>query len=290
MKRLFLISIVLLFSISNITAQEDSLTAYQKYYNEYVKSYPFMQIKDTVYNFDSQYKVPDGYKLYKDKDDRSYANWMSHFPLWHSYKDLQNWKQKKIKKYDEITNGVHLPWYGPSYRDIGIPIRLMMEYKRLRNQDIDWNIIPVKGDTLTYEKWLNHKASRDYTGAVILKPSESRDSSYGEFIRFINFAMDNSSYQSLPKNCVKISEPTDLKPGDMFIASDSTGKQGLCYVILNVANKKNEVRFIAATGCAEACDFHIPKFNEERTNPWIDEKILNDLSKDFPFSGFYRFK
>jgi len=256
----------------------------------YVKHYDFYTIKDTVYTFETEFEFPDGYKRPDSADLTPFQNWVSHFPLWHQWKPIGKLRGGKAFEADQVSRAVHLPWKGKSFRDYAIPLRILAEFLRYQHCEFDLHVIPELGDTLRYEDWLKGKPFSSSRGEVFFKPSEQRKHDPYEYFRFVDLCMRNTSYPSLAENCDSITE-NEVAPSDLFIAHDEKGKSGSVYVILNMlVNEAGKKLFMVATGCPEACDFHIPLFNNNRDYPWITSKHIKALGADMPHSGFFRFR
>ena len=57
-----------------------------------------------------------------------------------------------------------------------------------------------------------------------------------------------------------------------------------------IQNSASEKLFIFATGCPDACDFHIPLIKDDRNNPWVSLAQLKEFASDKFTGRFYRFK
>ncbi len=256
----------------------------------YVQNYDFFTIKDTAYTFETEFKFPEGYHRLDSTQLSPFQFWMSHFPLWHRWKPIGSWKGGKAFEADQISRAVHLPWRGMTFRDYAIPIRIVAEYLFSQDRREDFQVVPKLGDTLRYTDWLSSREVYDGRGAVKLIPDKQREDTPREYYHFVDVCMRNTSYKSLAENCDSIPE-AKIAPGDLFLAFNEKGTKGVVYVILNVLEDDSGNKlYVAATGCPEACDFHIPLFNLDRDFPWIPLERIKQLGKDFPFSGFYRFR
>ncbi|MFQ5452748.1 MAG: DUF4846 domain-containing protein [Candidatus Zixiibacteriota bacterium] len=285
---LFVLNLILFFLVSSLLAEKTE--EFEKLLEWYHKQYSFISMKDTIFTFESEFDFPDGYHRVDSTKLSSYANWISHFPLWHRWKAVGSWNGTNKYEKNEISRAVHLPWKGSTFVDFTIPIRILGEYLHSQNMEYNLSIIPKKGETFTYEKWLNSKLSYAVGKRVIFKPSEKRDSSVYEFYRLINFCMQNTNYKSLAENCDPIPE-SNLAPGDMYIAHDSSGRKGQVLIILNMIVNENDERFyIIATGCEKACDFHIPLIKGDRDYPWMTIENIKEFKPNMTISGFFRFK
>jgi hypothetical protein len=111
-----------------------------------------------------------------------------------------------------------------------------------------------------------------------------------EYYKCFGLAITNMNYKSLIANCDSVAE-AEVGPGDLFVATDSTGLKGVAYVVLyTLENKKKERLFAVATGGEVASDFYIPLFNNDRNRPWITTEQIRALAPEGAVqSGFYSF-
>lgn len=284
-KIIILVSICLIYS-SAIYSQ----TAGEKIAAEYAKQYPFISLKDTIYTFETEFTFPEGYHPIEVSELTDFQHWVSHIPIWHQYKAVGIWKGNKAFERDEISRVVHIPWRGPNHTDVGFPLRIFAEYYLLKNKDFAFEVSPKKGEQMTYEKWLKSDFRLGPMGDVKFIPSSQRDSSAIEFYKFLNMAMQHTNYKSLADNCDSILLK-DLAPGDLVIAHDEKGIKGKAFFVLNMIENDTGKRLYAlATGCEEACDFHIPLFNLDRNFPWVDADRIYKIIGEYPQSGFFRWR
>ena len=289
MKLKLSILLILVFSIS-VHLKAEQTDEFKKLYDSYKSKYNFYSIKDTLYKIQSEYTLPEHYSHVDSKDTSSYTYWISNFPIWHQYKSVGNWKGSKHLKHDEVSRVVHLPWTGPSFKDVAIPLRLLGEFYFQTNKRFDLKVYPKKGELLTYEKWLHGKVVYNHKGELLFNDDLLKDDTEEEYYRYLVFAMQNLNYKSIAKSCDTVAL-SELQAGDMYIAYNSTGKKGKLFIVLHlIENKAGDVMYLIANGCPDACDFHIQKFNEDRDNPWVTKEQLEELTNDFEINNFYRYK
>jgi len=256
----------------------------------YYEHYPFVTMKDTIYTFETEFILPEGFYRPDSSELTPFQNWVSHFPLWHRWKPVGHWKGGKMYERDEISRAVHLPWKGNRFTDQTIPLRILGEWLYYRHRESELRILPRAGDTLRYEDFLSGDLRFNNRMEPFFEPSEKRQPTPREYYRFMLFCIDQTSYKSLVANCDSIA-PQDLAPGDLFIAHDETGRRGRVYVVLlKLLNKKGDRRFVVACGCEEACDFHIPLLTEDRNRPWVTATDIGQLGEDHPHQGFFRMR
>jgi len=262
----------------------------EKIATEYSKKYPFISLKDTIYTFETEFTFPEGYDRIAPSKLTEFQSWISLIPIWHQYKAVGIWKGNKALEKEEISRVVHIPWRGPNHTDVGFPLRIFSEYYRYHNKEFDFMVTPKKGELMTYEKWLKSDFRLGPMNDVKFIEKQQRDSSSGEFYKFLNMAMQHTSYKSLAKNCDSLSID-DLAPGDLVIAHDKKSKKGKAYLVLNMIENSNGKKLYAlATGCEEACDYYIPLFNLDRNSPWIDAERIKKIIAEYPESGFFRWR
>ena len=254
----------------------------------YVKHYDFFTMPDTAYTIESELEIPDGFHRPDSASLSPFQNWVSHFPLWHKSKPVGIWKGRKAFEHNQISRAVHLPWPNRNFTDRAIPLRILAEFLHYQQHQLNLDIILTNEDTLRYHDWLQGDLKFTSRGRIFFEPTGPRPPDDYEYYRFLDFCMLHTSYASLQQNCDSVAE-TEVGPGDLYIARDERGRKGKVYVILAMlVNDDGERLFTVATGCSEACDFHIPLFNSNRRNPWITIDRIQELGEDWPHRGFYR--
>ncbi len=253
----------------------------------YLEHYPYISFRGKVYTAETEFTFPEGYARVDSTDLTPYQYWVSHLPLWHHARPAA-----RIRgiKYDtsEIARPIHFPWRSSRFFDYTIPVQLLVEYALSAGTLNEFEWWPIAGDTLTWSRFLSSQAVT-YRGTELqLRPSEPRDSTSKELDAFVDLCARWTHHQSLADNCVRVADSPPL-PGDFFIATDSTGRKGRVYVVVTaLRNDNGDYLYTVATGCDDKCDFHIPRFNESRENPWVDRARIEQLGQGWPRSGFYR--
>lgn len=256
----------------------------------YKQHYYFVTMPDTIYTFQSEFKLPEGFHHADSSGLSDFQNYVANFPLWHKYIRVGNWKGQIEYDYPEISRAVHLPHTGNAMSDKTIPIRILAEYLSDRDRHFEFKVIPNAGDTMTYEKWLFNEIVYGPKRFVQFKPTEPKDTTLKEYYTLMRYCMENTTYQSLFYNSDTVNA-VDLMPGDLFVAHDENGKKGVAYIILHMLiNNKNDKLFAVATGCPKACDFYIPLYNNDRDDPWLTAEQIKALGNDYPHGEFLRLK
>lgn len=253
----------------------------------YAEHYPYISFRGKVYTAETEFTFPEGYSRVDSALLTPYQYWVSYLPLWHHARPAARIKGIKYD-IDEISRSVHFPWRTSRFFDYTIPVQLLIEYALASNSLHDFEWWPKAGDTITWDRFLANQAVT-YRGVELqFRPSERRDSTPEEIDAFVDLCARWTTYQVLANNCVPAPEGDPL-PGDLFIATDSTGRKGVVYVIVTaLRNDDGDMLYTVATGCSDKCDFHIPLFNDTRTNPWISRATIEKLADGWPTAGFYR--
>lgn len=278
---------ILIFS-STISAEQTD--EFKKLLEDYKSQYKFYSIKDTMYRIQTEFELPDGFSYIELKNDSSFPYWVSNFPIWHQFKAVGHWKGNKVFEHDEVSRVIHLPWQGPTFKDVAIPIRILGEYEFQFNNRFDFQVMPKKGEMLTYQKWLNGKAAYNHRGEVLFKDDIVKEDTENEYYLYMLFCMQNINFESVAKSCDTVALNA-VQAGDMFIGYDKTGNKGKLLIIFRlISNESGDIMYLVANGCPEACDLYIPKINNDRDIPWITFEQLQKLTEEYDNSRFYRFK
>ncbi|MEK7774516.1 MAG: DUF4846 domain-containing protein [Candidatus Zixiibacteriota bacterium] len=289
--RRYILAVLLIFVAGSAFATTpDSLSPIQKLREVYKVTYPFFEMADTLYLPQTELQLIEGYHWPDSSRLTPIQNWMNHFPIWHQYKNVGIWNGEIAKKFDQITRCIHLPWNGPAYKDIAFPWRIAMEYLRYRQAESLFTFIPNAGATVSYSEFLNHKVAYGPRYDLKLLPDSTRAASVEEFYKCFGVAITNMNYKTLIANCDSVAVGS-IGPGDLFVATDSTGCKGVAYVVMfTIENKKKERLFAVATGGEVSSDFHIPLFNKDRNRPWLSPEQIRALTPEGSIqAGFYRF-
>jgi hypothetical protein len=284
---MWLVTVLLLVAISTKAQENIDSAGINSWYKQH---YDFVTMPDTIYTFEGEFTLPDGCRHADSSELTDFQNYVANFPLWHRFIRAGSWKGTIQFDYTEISRTVHLPHYGPIMRDCTIPIRILAEYLHDRNRELEFVVIPNSGDTMIYTKWLFNDIVYGARHSVKYRETAPKDTTLEEYYTFMKFCQDNTTYQSLAYNSDTV-KAGDLRPGDLLVAHGEDGKNGVVYVVMHMlVDEKKQKLYAVATGCKEACDFHIPLFNNDRNNPWLTSEQIAALGKDFPRSGFLRLK
>ena len=275
-------------AVSLVASEPENDTTGINYH--YRQNYDFITMEDTIFTFDSEFILPDGYQHADSIELSPFQNYVANFPLWHKHLPVGNWKGAKEFEKTEISRPVHLPHQGLAFTNKGIPIRILAEYLHDNNREFELEIAPIKGDSLKYSKWLFNEVIYGPRKTVKYREVPPRDTTLNTYYTFMKTCMHSSNFESLTYNCDSVA-PSKLMPGDILVAYNENSTKGEVFVVMHMlVGKKKDNLYAVATGCKKPCDFHIPLFNGDRDNPWLTADQIYELGKDYPNKGFYRFK
>ncbi len=280
-----LATLLLISTCANAQTDSDFWDRHQWYLDNYPSVPP-----DTLYTLESELAIPDGYARPDSATLSDWSFWISHFPLWHRFKPVADWKSKRVAEPNEISRVLYFPDRGRHLNPAAIPLRLLGEYFLQRGRTNDMLIIPRAGERITFEKWLNGQYAFNALGEVIFKKSEERTATHGEYISMLKRSMEMTNCASLADNCVAIPE-SEVKPGDLYLSWDNESQDAVVLIIMYMLVRDNGDRlFAVATGCAEPCEPHIPYFTHDRNDPWL---TVDEIPREVPVHenrGFFRFR
>jgi hypothetical protein len=254
----------------------------------YNSHYPYMTYVGAGFTFESEFLWPTGYQRVPAKALASFQFWVSNIPLWHRERMVGSPTTGKVFDASAVSRPVHLVWRTLKFYDDVIPLQLLVEYFNSVKKLDDLPITLLAGAPVTYRQFRSNDVAFDPRGAVIWQPTKERPTSDSMVNAFMELVAANTTYLSLEQNCKPVPDSV-LLPGDLFISRDTMGLEGVVYTVLvAVANKAGEHRYIVGTGCKSGCDFYIPLFSGGKNYPWVTLEEIRALAK-YPVSGFFRF-
>ncbi len=285
MRKSALILILLTVFAGLLQAADTLKTPYDPMW--YADQYPFITYKGSAFTFESEFLWPEGYRRLDSAKLSPYQFWVSNFPLWHRDKGVASLARGTVLKADQISRSVHLPWRSTKFYDCVIPLQMLAEYMVAHHREFDLAYLPKRGDPVRYEAFLKSQIVYDSYGGIVMQPAQKRVPTDSLFNLYFDLVATNTTYQSLEQNCDPVTDSAIL-PGDLLIGRDSIGLQGKVYsILLVVANKAGDKRYIVGTGCADGCDFYIPLLGDDRKFPWLTLSQVRDLVNQ-PVVGFFR--
>jgi hypothetical protein len=250
-----------------------------------------MSYRRAAFTFDSEFEWPEGYRRVDSAGLTRFQYWVSYMPLWDPDRPVGSFSKGILYQPGEIARPFTLPWRTTRFCHYAIPLQLLVEFDIATRSWWDFFAIPDKGDTLTFKKWIEGRVVYNARDSLYFLPDEPKEVTKKAFNGFFSLVVQNTNYLSLTYNCDTVPE-THLLPGDLLIAHDDRGRSGVVYIIMCVVlNDSGNRLYLVGTGCEDACDFHIPLFNDRKDYPWIDLETMKSLVPEaFAHKGFYRLK
>ncbi|MBD3403847.1 hypothetical protein GF420_13210 [candidate division GN15 bacterium] len=284
MKRAGIVLTVLFATVLSAAAET---TVEPKPFDWYLEHYPFMNMRGKTFTIETEFTWPEGFHRIDSAQLNEFQFWVSHLPLWHHQRPVGLRYGAKYQP-DEVARPVHLPWRTIRFYDYTIPVQLLLEYALYAGKLEDFTWVPIEGDTLQFDRFLESKAITYRGRELRFQEAEKRPRSVEEIDDFMNLCARWTDYASLEANCAEVTDGP-LLPGDLFIARDSSGNDGMVYTVLGtITNDDGDYLHVVGTGCPESCDFHIPRFNDRRDNPWVSREDIEALGSAYPIRGCYR--
>jgi hypothetical protein len=158
-----------------------------------------------------------------------------------------------------------------------VPVRLRAEYLLGTNQPglIDFEVAP--GERASWSKWANGYRPRFEDGGVAWQKQADPDGSYTNFRAYLAMVFRHMDTTLLARQLRPISNPANMRIGDMFV---HPGSPGHCAVVVDIAeNVRTGARlFLLAQGFVPAQDVHIlinPA--SEDLSPWYSQDFGESL-------------
>jgi len=98
-----------------------------------------------------------------------------------------------------------------------------------------------------------------------------KDYSYATFMRYMELVFSYASTISLEKETKAVSNPNELKAGDIFIHG---GSPGHCFIVMDVAeNSQHQKQFLLAQSFMPAQNIQVLQYN----SPWFSMEKRSDI-------------
>ena len=284
----FVLALLCLAATAITAADKKADQKRQKWLKQYLKQYPYLDTLGPINTFESEFTWPEGFHRLDPKKLTPFQNWVSNIPMWDDGKSVYAINTGTVLKREKISRSIRYPWRTAQFRDCIIPLQLLADYKYWTNRPQDLAYVTKVGDTVTYGKFLENEISYTPRFRIKYTPTEKREPSEKEFIAYFDLCAFNSDYASLEKQCSPVTD-FDFRPGDIYLGRDTVGRSGKVFVILVVATDgKQDYRYIVGAGCNEPCDFYVPLFHDNRSDPWLTLDELKALVTGYPVIGFHR--
>lgn len=288
MPRLIIVSLFLLIGVVVFVQAENPPTNISRAW--YEEHYDFISYDDTFYTFESEFNFPEGFHRPDSSEMTGFQYWVSHIPLWPQGRWVVRFGGQRIIPWDSVSAVVNLPWNLYVANEYGMALKMWAEYLRYTHDDFGLRWMPLKGEEITYDKFLKGTPARNNRGEFFFQKSEPRDTAYIEFYNCLAQIALNTNFKGMTQNMARV-EPGQIAPGDIYLGYNGYGKKGFTLIVMNVIeNGSGDKLYAIATGATPACDLYIPIFNKDRKNPWITIDQIEAFAPKADSTGFYRFR
>lgn len=232
--------------------------------------YPWLGQGHTGQPLEQRIAVPDGFQRIPVTDG-SFADWLRHLPLKekNSPVRLHNGRLKS-------NQGAH---FAVVAMDVGSRnlqqcadaiIRLRAEYLYSIGEMDAIAFDFTSGHRAEFSRWVEGYRPRVRGNAVIWEKSAAVDGGYGNFRRYLNTVFVYAGSHSLERELAPVSDPADMRIGDVFIQG---GFPGHAVLVLDMAVNPRTGRkiFLLGQSFMPAQDFHVLKNpGDAELSPWYD--------------------
>lgn len=208
----------------------------------------------------SRFSVPPGYTRQKNKPG-SFGAWLQKVPLKPRGTPTRTYNGD-IAKTHAFTAAVADVGIGSQNlqqcADAVIRLRAEYLYQRKDYSKISFNF--VSGFKCDYSHYANGYRYQNGKWALVAK----KDYTYPAFLRYMNLVFSYASTLSLEKELKPVSDPADIKPGDVFIRG---GAPGHCFIVMDVAEDSNhQKQFLLAQSFMPAQNIQVLQADG---SPWF---------------------
>lgn len=289
MKKLILLTLTFVFAFAAVSLAERT-PEFEEKLKKHKEIYRFFPKVDTMYTIEGEFPLPENYHWGDIDKMNDYQKYIADFPIWNRYISAVNWYRNKIIDADSLSRVVHITWDGGQYREIAFPVRILAEYFLKKDEKFKFDVMPKSGESINYEKWLKGSPKYNARMELFFADDQKKEDTELEYFKMVNFSLNNLSFKSLIESSDQV-PADDLMPGDFFLATNSRYKDGVVYFVMHyIVGDDGLKKYVVATGCPKACDFHIPLFNNNKDNPFITVEEIENLAQQYPNYSFYRFK
>lgn len=253
--------------------------------------YPFSMSYDSSLNLMTVVSEPPGFTRYPDAKVTPFQLWLTNLPLLPLNIAVARWDGQIIMRADSTGGVIDFGVGSENQKDADIPLQLLLEYLRVRGSLGNYPIIIRRGDTLTYNKWLNGIYSNGPRNELFYTPGEKREASEMEYYRYLQLIITENDGKSLIKNLIPVDD-NNIAPGTIFVqfrkdVPDSTGHTA---VILDVCtNPKGELRILAGWGGDPAQSFFVARPLPISDRVWFTLEEFKQRLQKYGEGNFYRF-
>ncbi|MFQ5606724.1 MAG: DUF4846 domain-containing protein [Candidatus Zixiibacteriota bacterium] len=246
---------------------------------------------------------PGGYVRVADSVVSGFGIWMRNFPMRSPDEPLIDYSGSFLAAPNVIGGALDLSTPAPAQNARGVLYRLMVEYSRVDERELDVIFPGIGEDSVSLYRFLTGKYSTSHGGRELYwRAGEETEISDQSLFRFSLFAMSVTSYHSLIRDCREVTEGEAL-PGDVFIQSDSSSRpEAHLSIVLDIAVRDTsqptnlalrdgsapERLFLFANSLTPATNFHIIRPIKAGKGNWFYPAELQGKLKGMGPGRFFR--
>ncbi len=202
-----------------------------------IDPYRFWDRYDPNSSVEKSNPTPVGYERISRSQLNGFARWLSRLPLRAPQEPLLRFEGDFLLTPDRIGGVIDINVNSPAEDARGILYRLMMEFTRHTERELEMQFATKSLDTAKSANWFTgtYKTNADRS-KLIFTPGSDVPLDEIELLKFTYFAISVTNYKSLIRDCREIPEDSVL-PGDIFVQYDSTVEKpfGHVSICLDVA-------------------------------------------------------
>lgn len=246
---------------------------------------------------------PAGFVRPADSAVIGFGVWLRYFPMRSPEEPLINYTGSFIAAPNVIGGALDLSTPAPSQGARGVLYRLMIEYARHKESEMDVYFPGIADDTLLFYKYVTGTFSTNADRTKLFwREGDPRAIDDDMIMRYTLFSSSVTSYKSLMRDCSEVAEE-DVMPGDVFIQADSAFRPDAhLIIVLDVVSRDTSQTtklagldgitptklYLFANSLTPATNFHIIKPIKPGKGNWFYPGELQKKYKAYGPGKYYR--
>lgn len=215
---------------------------------------------------------PAGYLRPADSSVSGFGNWLRYFPMRSSQEPLITYAGSFLAASNVIGGALDLTTPAPSQGARGVLYRLMVEYVRHQEREMETYFPGIGNDSSLFYKYVTgtYSTNADRT-KLFWREGDPKAIDDDMIMRYTLFSSSVTSFNSLMRDCSEVAEE-DVLPGDVFIQADSAFRPDAhMAIVLDVARRDTaqttkltgldgttpKILYLFANSLTPATNFHI---------------------------------
>ncbi len=164
---------------------------------------------------------PTGYLRPADSAVSGFGVWLRHFPMRAPQEPLITYAGSFLAAPNVIGGALDLTTPAPSQGARGVLYRLMIEYARHQEREMETYFPGIADDSALFYRYVTGTYSTNADRSELFwREGDPRAIDDEMIMRYTLFSSSVTSYNSLIRDCSEVAEK-DVLPGDVFIQADS---------------------------------------------------------------------